>query len=368
MWHPGLLVLFAVFFIALLLCLGLILTQRWHGWLTLDHDLNGIQKIHKRPVPRIGGIALFIALLSGGVGALIIEEPTAKQILVLLACSLPAFLAGLIEDLTKRVGVRTRLYASFISALMAVWLLNASLSKLDTPGLDFLMTYSTLSVLFTCFAVGGLTNAINIIDGINGLASGSVILMLSGLGALAWFHHDILVIELCLLGAVALTGFLFLNFPNGKIFLGDGGAYLAGFWLAECAVLLLVRNESVSTWAVLLVCFYPVCETIFSMYRRHVIEKVKTGRPDGAHLHHLLMQRVKVHNLTSQHVWVLHGLSSAVIWGLIAFFQLFVIATIANPPALIAGTVVFAAVYYWIYRTLALKKEAHEDSLQIAKF
>jgi UDP-N-acetylmuramyl pentapeptide phosphotransferase/UDP-N-acetylglucosamine-1-phosphate transferase len=196
MWHPGLLTLLAVFATALLGCAGLILTQRWHGKHTLDHDLNGVQKIHRRPVPRIGGVALFLALLIGGLGALFIEEPKANKILTLLACSIPAFLAGLIEDLTKRVGVRTRLYASFASAALAIWFLNASLTRLDTPGLNFLIAFSPISVLFTCFAVGGLTNAVNIIDGINGLAAGSVMLMLSGMGALAWFHHDIFVFEL----------------------------------------------------------------------------------------------------------------------------------------------------------------------------
>ena len=350
MWHPGILVLLAVFATALFGCISLVMTQRWHGWLSLDHDLNGIQKIHQRPVPRIGGIAVFTALLVGGLGALWIDEPLAPQILGLLLCSLPAFLAGLAEDLTKRVGVRPRLYSSFAAGALAIWLLDANLTRLNTPGLDMLIAFAPISVLFTCFAVGGFTNAINIIDGINGLAAGSAILMHMGLGALAWLHHDVLVFELCMLGIAALAGFMALNFPSGRIFLGDGGAYLTGFWLAECAVLLLTRHPGLSTWAVLLICAYPVYETIISVVRRNLIHRTSSGLPDQTHLHHVLLHRMhprKYHQFRAD--WQKHAASSAVIWALIACCQVVAMAT--HPSSLLTATgVVWCGItYLWIY-------------------
>lgn len=350
MWHPALLTLLAVFLTALLVCTGLILTQRWHGKYTLDHDLLGVQKIHKQPVPRIGGLAIFAALLVGGLGALMIDEPKAPQILTLLACSLPAFLAGLAEDLTKRVGVRTRLYASFASAALAIWFLNASLTRLDTPGLNLLIAFAPISVLFTCFAVGGLTNAVNIIDGINGLAAGSVMLMLAGLGALAWFHHDILVFELCMLGFAALAGFMVLNFPGGRIFLGDSGAYLAGFWLAECAVLLLARKPTVSTWAVLLICIYPVCETAFSMFRRHVIRHTSSGLADQTHLHHVLMNRLRASKSSGLRAsWKSHALASVVLWALVLACQVLAMVAYPSNSLMASGVLWFGLVYLCLY-------------------
>jgi UDP-N-acetylmuramyl pentapeptide phosphotransferase/UDP-N-acetylglucosamine-1-phosphate transferase len=329
-------------------CLLIILTQRWHGKLSLDHDLNGVQKIHKTPVPRIGGLGVVAGLLLAGVFSYQLGGETYETAGKLLLCAIPAFGAGLIEDFTKRVGVRTRLFASFISAALAYWVLDARLVDLDTPGLDYLIQFSAISFLFTCFAVGGMTNAINIIDGLNGLASGSVSLMLAGLATIAYLNGDTLVMKLCLWGIGATLGFMLLNYPFGRIFLGDGGAYLAGFWLAECGVLLLKRNPSVSTWAVLLVCIYPVWETVFSMYRRQVIEKVKSGMPDMTHLHHLLL-KARVLKQESERSWAQHGMVSLQIWALVAICQAAAISLYISTTYLSWLTVLFAALYTFIY-------------------
>ena len=327
------------------------MTQRWHGWLSLDHDLNGIQKIHGRPVPRVGGLAVFSALLVGGLGALWINEPLAPQILALLLCSLPAFLAGLLEDFTKRVSIQTRLIASFASAALAFWTLDAQLVKLDTPGLDYLIQFSLISFTFTCFAVGGMTNAINIIDGLNGLASGSVALILAGLAAIAWSQGDLLVSKLCLWGIAATIGFLMVNYPFGKIFLGDGGAYLAGFWVAECAVMLLYRNPSVSTWAVLLATIYPVWEAVYSMCRRHMVTKIKTGAADQSHLHHLLYRLSQQgKNSVARRAWTSHGVVSMQIWTMVATCQVIALLYSTDTVVCLACTLGFSIFYGMLYR------------------
>lgn len=329
-------------------CLLIILTQRWHGKLSLDHDLNGVQKIHDIPVPRIGGLGVVAGLLLAGFFSYQLGGETYETAGKLLLCAIPAFGAGLIEDITKRVGVRTRLFASFISAALAYWLLDASLAKLDTPGLDYLIQFGAISFLFTCFAVGGMTNAINIIDGLNGLASGSVSLMLAGLATISYLTGDALVMKLCLWGIGATLGFMLLNYPFGRIFLGDGGAYLAGFWLAECGVLLLKRNPTVSTWSVLLVCIYPVWETIFSMYRRNVIQKVKSGVPDMTHLHHLLF-KAKGKGRVVGNQWRQHGLASLKIWVMVAVCQLAAIGFQDSTGRLSFATLLFAVAYTFVY-------------------
>jgi UDP-N-acetylmuramyl pentapeptide phosphotransferase/UDP-N-acetylglucosamine-1-phosphate transferase len=294
------------------------------------------------------------------VGCWLTDNPRSIQILTVLLCSLPAFLAGLVEDLTKKVGVRTRLYASFTSAALGIWLLNASLTRLDTPGLNNLIALAPLSVLFTCFAVGGLTNAVNIIDGINGLASGSVMLMLAGLGVLSWLHQDQFVLELCLLGIAALGGFLVINFPGGRIFLGDGGAYLSGFWLAECAVLLLSRQPDISTWAVLLVCFYPVCETIFSIFRRNLVGHTSSGQADQTHLHHVLLHRIGAARFNSdiRAGWRRHALTSILIWCLVLTCQLLALVAYPSSAWMAAGVLWFLLIYTWIYVTSKSEKTA----------
>jgi UDP-N-acetylmuramyl pentapeptide phosphotransferase/UDP-N-acetylglucosamine-1-phosphate transferase len=342
----------AVLLASLAVCAALVLTQRWHGSLSLDHDLNGAQKIHQSPVPRIGGVGVMCGLLAGVALGYANGGSTWPYVIKLLICATPVFAAGLVEDLTKRVSVSTRLVASFVSAALAAWALDATLVRLDTPILDELMDWVSVAILFTCFAVGGLTHAVNIIDGLNGLASGAVGLMLAGLAFIAWHAGDLLVMNLCLWGIAALAGFMLLNYPFGRIFLGDGGAYLTGFWLAECAVLLLHRNPNVSTWAVLLVVLYPAWETGYSVYRRQIKLKTKADIPDSAHLHHQLFEIVQRFELSRNSNWFSHGIASAAIWAGVGVCQLAAIATATAPKASAALTAGFGILYIALYRSL----------------
>jgi UDP-N-acetylmuramyl pentapeptide phosphotransferase/UDP-N-acetylglucosamine-1-phosphate transferase len=338
----------------------LVLTQRWHGRLSLDHDLDGAQKFHEVPVPRVGGLGLMAGLLAGGWVYHQQTQPseTFIQIELLAACGLPAFLFGLLEDMTKKVSVLVRLLATFASAGLAVWFFDAQLTRLDTIGLDTLMVYAPVAVIFTCFAVGGVANAVNIIDGFNGLASGSVAIMLAGLGGVAYLAQDTAVMNLCFVGAAAILGFMGMNFPFGKIFLGDGGAYLAGFWLAECAVLLLSRNPSISTWAVLLACIYPVFETVFSMWRKDIYRKTGMGKPDKVHFHMLVYRRmVNQHLGTKTAAWIRHGATSIIIWAMVLACQIMCIELTRRnqpSPAMVLALTIFCLAYVLIYRHLVL--------------
>jgi UDP-N-acetylmuramyl pentapeptide phosphotransferase/UDP-N-acetylglucosamine-1-phosphate transferase len=171
-------------------------------------------------------------------------------------------------------------------------LLGATVNELDLWGVDALLAIAPFAVLVTAIVVAGGSNAINIIDGFNGLSSSTIVIMAAGLAAVGFQHGDSLVVTLGALGIGATLGFLAVNYPRGKLFLGDGGAYFLGFWVSEMAVLLLVRNAAVNAWQVLAICAYPVIEVLFSMYRRKVIQKVSPGAPDALHLHTLVFRRL----------------------------------------------------------------------------
>ena len=269
------------------ICLGIVLTINWHGAHTLDSE-RGVQKIHDQPTPRIGGLAIFIGLVIGWAMA---PKEVAVLLGPMLIAALPAFLAGTVEDIVKRGRVTERLLATFASGVLAWWLTGVSLSRAGIWGLDELLAYTPISVLFTAFAVGGVANATNIIDGLNGLAGGIVLLCLSTLGLLAFLAGDAEMAKLCFIVGGATFGFLLLNYPNGKIFLGDGGAYLLGFLLAWIAVMVAMRNISLSPWAPLLACGYPILEVLFSMARRRA-RTLKLGHPDRLHLHSLIWSRI----------------------------------------------------------------------------
>jgi UDP-N-acetylmuramyl pentapeptide phosphotransferase/UDP-N-acetylglucosamine-1-phosphate transferase len=277
-------------------CLLIVLSQKWHGSLSHDHDLDGVQKVHTTAVPRIGGVGVVIGLVLGYVCMqfLLSEEKASgsREVYLLLAASLPAFVAGIVEDFTKRVSVKARLAATALSAVIASAVLGATVNELDLWGVDALLAIAPFAVLVTAIVVAGGSNAINIIDGFNGLSGSTIVIMAAGLAAVGFQHGDSLVITLGALGIGATIGFLAVNYPRGKLFLGDGGAYFLGFWVSEMAVLLLVRNPAVNAWQVLAICAYPVIEVLFSMYRRKVIQKVSPGAPDALHLHTLVFRRL----------------------------------------------------------------------------
>lgn len=280
------------------LSLLIILTQGLHGHISFDSDLLGVQKVHVRPVPRIGGIALFFGLLAGFLYQVYSDpglqnENDVGGVLLLLLSGVPALIAGLVEDLTKKVSIKVRLFSTFASALLACWLVGASLPRIDVWGMDeLLMTVPLVAVLLTVFAVAGVSNSINIIDGFNGVAGSAVVIHLLGMGFIAWEAGDSFLVGLAALGVGTTLGFLLVNFPTGRLFMGDGGAYLLGFWMAEIAVLLIARNPSINAWQVLAVCAYPIIEVLYTMYRRKVIRKTSPGDPDALHLHTLIYRRL----------------------------------------------------------------------------
>ncbi len=265
----------------------LVVSKKWHGKHSLD-TTNGVQKFHIAPTPRIGGVAIFLGLICGWWLA---SGSTAQLFGQMLIASLPAFAAGLLEDVTKKVGVRDRLVATMLSAVAAWWLTGYSLTRVDVWGVDVLLAYAPIAIAFTAFAVAGVANATNIIDGFNGLASGTLMICFTALGLIAWQVGDLQLMQLCVIMTVVIGGFFVVNFPFGKIFMGDGGAYLLGFLLAWVAVMLPMRNPQVSVWAPLLVCGYPIIETVFSMGRR-CWNKTHPGQPDSAHLHSLIKVNV----------------------------------------------------------------------------
>jgi UDP-N-acetylmuramyl pentapeptide phosphotransferase/UDP-N-acetylglucosamine-1-phosphate transferase len=268
------------------LCVFLVLTKRWHGALTMDHT-EGVQKFHSAPTPRIGGIPIVLGLIVAWGKA-----PTDIQLMLtpILFAGMPAFIFGVLEDITKRVGVMQRLLATMASGLLAWWITDYSLTRVDIWGVDWVLGFTLVSVIFTAFAVGGVANSINIIDGFNGLASTASTLAFIGYALLAWQVGDAQLAGVALVLAACVWGFFWVNWPLGKIFLGDGGSYFVGFSLAWVAVLLIERNPNVSAFAALLVCAHPVTEVLFSIYRRK-IKKMNPGHPDRLHFHSLVKQR-----------------------------------------------------------------------------
>lgn len=307
---------------------------------SFGHDKDeGVQKFHTLTTSRLGGMGLIVGLfVSVALSVKSMPEVASIGGWLLIAC-IPVFAGGLIEDLTHRVSPGIRLILAMASSVFVLFVLGFGVSRTDIFWIDYLLQVQPIFIGLTVLVVSGFINATNIIDGFHGLASGTMALVLLGLVALAHQALDWTMVNLCLITFAVVMGFFFWNWPFGKIFLGDAGAYILGFWVIELGLMIVNRCPNFSPMAPLLVGLYPIVETLFSMYRRKFVRSHPIGHPDSLHLHTLLFRRVVFSNYkVAPYLWILTTLNSVVAY---AFAD--------NTFALLSYMIVFAAFYVLIY-------------------
>ena len=339
---------YIVFVVTLIASILLVTTQGWHGQFSMDSAV-GVQKFHKTPTPRVGGVAIALGLTC----AWLLSEADVRAILgPMLLAGIPAFGFGLAEDITKKVGVLPRLLATMFSGALGWYLTGVAMQNTGLPVFDWLLQFTPLAVLFTAFAVGGLANAVNIIDGFNGLATGAVSIMLGAMGLIALTVGDAPLATVCFTVAACTIGFGAINWPLGKIFLGDGGAYLLGFLVGWIAVLLPMRHSEVTAWVTLLVCAYPVLEVGFSYRRKSKRIGHHPGQPDKVHLHMLVYRRLARPSFPSSSCAMQNGMTAPFMWLLAALPALWAIPFAQNTPMLALGFGVAIFTYRSVYARL----------------
>ncbi len=336
------------FFATLLITIGLVTTKRWHGRFSMD-SATGIQKLHETPTPRIGGIAIALGMIVtwqvGGADVRSIFGP-------MLVASIPAFAVGMAEDITKTIGVMLRLMATMLSGALAWYLTDIAMQNTGFPPLDWLLRFLPFAVLFTAFAVGGVANAINIIDGLNGLAAGSIAIMAGALGLIAVNLGDSAVASVSFALMACALGFGVVNWPFGKLFLGDGGAYLLGFILAWLAVLLPMRHSQINAWTTIMVCAYPVLEVGFSVRRRRKLLGHQLGKPDRKHLHHFLHRRLVRPKFPNIGATLHNGFTSPLCWLATLLPAVWAVIFAENTLMLVVGLGLSIVAYGAVYARL----------------
>jgi UDP-N-acetylmuramyl pentapeptide phosphotransferase/UDP-N-acetylglucosamine-1-phosphate transferase len=343
---------FLISFIASALLTLFIIKRAHRHKAALDSDLTGVQKVHLEAVPRIGGVGIFIAVVLTCLVAMVRTPMLGQGILILLLCSSVAFAGGIVEDFTKSVSPSRRLALTMVAAMLGYFMLDARIERIDWITSAWLFPTIWLTLPLTVLAVAGIANAINIIDGFNGLATVVTISMLLSLGYVAWQVDDTFVLVAAVIVAGAAAGFLIWNYPAGMIFLGDGGAYFLGFMLGELSIMLVMRNPEVSTWYAALLLIYPVFETLFSVYRRLFVRGKSPGMPDGIHLHSLIFRRVvlwAVGRRDARALLVRNALTSPYLW----LFSLMAVipATLfwQHTWVLMGFCGLFVVTYLWLY-------------------
>jgi UDP-GlcNAc:undecaprenyl-phosphate GlcNAc-1-phosphate transferase len=285
----ALLSFFGAFLVSILLSVTRIQTKR------LGADLWSPQSSHVRPAQRLGGIGIVSGL---ALALLILSWSKAERLTYeyYLLSLFPILVASTVGDLGREVRPAFRLLAIAMSGALVVYFFGIRLVSIDLKLIDMALAVVSISVVTTIFAATGVTNSFNIIDGLNGLASGFSLLCSLALA--------IICVKIELYGiAAALTvlasvifGFLLINFPYGRLFLGDTGAYLLGHTLVWIAIGINFRAPEISAFSILLVFFWPVAETVLSIFRRLRRDK-KVSHPDHLHFHQLVMRSIEIQYL-----------------------------------------------------------------------
>lgn len=344
-----------LFFVSFILCLVVILSSGYGFSRRVEIDATAIQSAHSGFIPRVGGLAIYISLLSlipllsfGFIPLTAVFDLNAEELTWLILSAAPVFAVGLAEDLGYNKSPRTRLAASVVASLVAIILFKVWLYKLGVPGLDTLLIFVPFAILFTIFATAGVVNAFNLIDGLNGLSSYVSISIASSLSVIAFKVGDLQFTIFLALISAAVLGFLTLNFPFGKIFLGDGGAYALGHLLVWSAILLFSKTQEISSFAILLIFFWPVADTGLAIWRRWKLGN-PADRPDRLHFHQLTMRFLEIRFFGRDYRNIVNPISTIVLVPFISTPQVLGVIFWNNPKVTALVTFFMVLIFVFTY-------------------
>jgi UDP-N-acetylmuramyl pentapeptide phosphotransferase/UDP-N-acetylglucosamine-1-phosphate transferase len=327
------------------------------------YSADAPQRFHLGDTPRMGGLgmlagwALALAALpllqwahmAGNIDRVLIRLP------LWLLMLLPAFVGGVLEDMTQRMTVRWRLLLTLTSGLLAWWLLDVSVPHLGFGVLDaHWRALPWLGAVLAVLAVTGLPHAFNIIDGYNGLAGMVALVVCLALAHVAMQVGDRELAAIAVALGAATAGFLVWNYPRGLVFAGDAGAYLWGLVIAAISLQLVQRHPAVSPWFPVLLLIYPRWETVFSIYRK-LWRGVSPGMADALHLHQLVYRRLVrsvLHDDEAKNMLARNNRTAPYLWSFVVLTVVPALLFWRYTGVLMGFCLLFAVSYVAAYLTL----------------
>ena len=289
-----------LFSVSFTLCFVIVISSGYGFTRRAALDEAAVQSAHTGFVPRVGGLAVYLSTLClipllsfGFIPLAVVFDIEINELTVLILTAAPVFFVGIAEDLGYAMSPKRRLLASALSSLMVLVIFNVWISSLGILGMDLLLSITPLGIIFTLFATVGVVNAFNLIDGLNGLSSYITISTAFALSFISFQVENFQIAIFLILLSFSVLGFFVFNFPFGKIFLGDGGAYILGHLLVWSALLLISDQTKISTFSILLIFFWPVADTGLAIWRRWKMGS-PADRPDRLHFHQLAMRFLEI--------------------------------------------------------------------------
>ncbi|RYL95825.1 undecaprenyl/decaprenyl-phosphate alpha-N-acetylglucosaminyl 1-phosphate transferase [Sporolactobacillus sp. THM7-4] len=274
--------IYLMFFICFLIAFGLTPLVKKLAIRIGATDVPNARKVHTHIMPRMGGVAIYLAFITG----MLVLWPESSFTVPLLLGSIIIIITGILDDLYS-LSAKVKIVAHFFAALVIV---NGGISVafINLP-FDGVLYLNWLSVPLTLLWIMGITNAINLIDGLDGLAAGVssiVLLTIAGL-SLTEGNMFVFTVSTVLLGST--LGFLPFNFHPAKIFMGDSGAYFLGYIISVLALLGFKNITLFSLVVPIIILAVPISDTLFAIVRR-MVNKKPLSAPDKSHLHHCLLR------------------------------------------------------------------------------
>jgi UDP-GlcNAc:undecaprenyl-phosphate/decaprenyl-phosphate GlcNAc-1-phosphate transferase len=257
------------------------------------------RRVHAQPTPRLGGVAIFIGFMLALFAMLDVALNNNYVIHHYLGTKDLAQVIGLLFGGTLMLGVglwddimgmrpQVKFLAQFLVALVIIVLYGFTILGFTLPHVGY-VALGILAIPFSLFWYLGMVNAINFMDGLDGLVTGVTLIASVTMVIVSWWHHEYLVaITMCALGGAA-AGFLPFNYNPARIFMGDGGSLFIGFVLASAAVMGTEKVAvGISLLVPLLVLALPIVDTARVIVQR-LRNRAPLFDPDRSHMHHRLL-------------------------------------------------------------------------------
>lgn len=281
-------------------------------------DMPGHRKVHKVPIPTLGGLAIFFSFLAG----LLIIQPQSSYHLAIVIGALLMIILGFMDDLYHLTAKAKFLFQVTIACLVVFWGdLQVSFINLPFGGQ---LEFGWLSIIVTIFWIVGITNAINLIDGLDGLSAGISAIVLLTIGSMAIIMDNVYVLSMSIILFWSILGFLPYNFHPAKTFMGDTGSLFLGYMIAVLSLLGFKNVTFISFVIPILILAVPIFDTVVAIIRR-LVQKRPIASPDSSHLHHKLLQLGMTHRQAVLFMYLLSSLfsfaailfSMSTVWGAI---------------------------------------------------
>ena len=253
--------------------------------LLVDFQFNKPQAFHETPISTIGGSGIFLAFLLICAFLFIFYEIVYLEYLSFCAFF---FILGLVDDFKINIRPKFRL---LIMLTILIVLVTSNKFYLEKTGLEFLNNFLEIDIFalfFICLCFLFVVNGSNLIDGFNGLLGIHSLIILLNLFFVNYYNNNLDLAYLMLCSILILLVFLRYNFPKAKIFLGDGGSYFLGAFIAISVIKTSIANPSISPFYFCILLFYVFFEVFFSFLRKLIVERKSPLFPDKKHLHMLL--------------------------------------------------------------------------------